>query len=99
MRHIQPNFHILDFSWESASVFIEIHATIHEYGANHAGLLLLVDLVLTSYVLFVTNFAAIGLDKFAEYVVSTSKYTKSVTASYNKTEVPLPRNIHALDVL
>ena len=48
---------------------------------------------LTGYVLFVTNFAAIGLDKFAEYVVSTSKYTKSVTAPYNETALQWPRTI------
>ena len=55
------------------------------HAGHHASLLLLVNEVLTSYVLFVTNFAAIGLDKFAEYVVATSKYTKSVTASNNRT--------------
>ena len=38
--------------------------------------------VLTGYVLFVTNFAAIGLDKFAEYVVSTSKSPESVTTRH-----------------
>lgn len=40
--------------------------------------------VLTGYVLFVTNFAAIGVDKFAGYVVATSKYTISVTSFNNK---------------
>ena len=55
----------------------------------HASLLLLVNVwVLTGYVLFVTNFAAIRVDKFAEYVVATSKYTDSVTASNNKPRHP-----------
>lgn len=43
------------------------------YAGHHASLLLLVSVVLTSYALFVTNFAAIGLDKFGEYVAATSK--------------------------
>ncbi len=46
---------------------------------EHAWLLLLVNHVLTSYVVFVTNFGAIGLDKFGRYVVATSNYTHSVT--------------------
>lgn len=50
-------------------------------------LLYFVNRVLTTYVLFVTNFAAIGLDKFAEYVVATSNYTISVTIPNNKNRI------------
>lgn len=49
-------------------------------GDGHiAGLLWISVSLLTSYVLFVTNFPAIGVDKFAEYVAATSNYTISVT--------------------
>lgn len=64
------------------------------YSPFFAQLLYFVNRVLTTYVLFVTNFAAIGLDKFAEYVVATSNYTISVTIPNNKNRI---LHIHTLE--